>query len=188
VLFERSDNPYNGLENPEYPYVITTYRLTEHHTSGAMSRWNSWLSELQPELFVEISPRLAAEKGIQTGDWATISTARDSVEARAIVTERMQPLRIKGRTIEVVGMPYHWGPAGIVAGDIVNDLVAVAIDPNVRIHEAKAFTCNLRKGRKSENLYLPAHEPVTEPAEGGAVGRTHSEGAEMDISPSIARG
>lgn len=186
VLFDRPDNPYNGPQNPEYPYVITTYRLTEHHTSGGMSRWNSWLSELQPELFAEISHRLAAEKGIETGDWVTVNTARGEVEARAMVTDRMKPLRINGQTIEVVGMPYHWGPAGIVGGDVVNDLVGVAIDPNVRIHEAKAFTCNLRKGRKADKP--PVQEPISTPAEGGAVGRMDSEGANMDINPAIARG
>jgi formate dehydrogenase major subunit len=180
VLFQRSDNPYNGAENPEFPYVITTYRLTEHHTSGGMSRWNTWLSELQPELFAEIDPALAREKQLETGDWVTISTARGQVEARAMVTERVQPLRINGRTIHVVGLPYHWGPAGVVVGDIANDLIGVAIDPNVRIHEAKAFTCNLRKGRKDNAVLLREYADLRAPAaDGGAVDRTHSEGAEM---------
>jgi formate dehydrogenase major subunit len=180
VLFERPDNPYNGTENPEYPYAITTYRLTEHHTSGAMSRWNTWLSELQPELFAEIDPVLAAEKDIATGDWVTISTARAQVEAKALVTDRMQPMRIEGRVIHVVGLPYHWGPAGVVVGDIVNDLIGVAIDPNVRIHEAKAFTCNLRKGRKNDEVLQREFEMMRAPApQGGTIGRIHSEGAEM---------
>ncbi len=181
VLFERPDNPYNGAGNPDYPYVITTYRLTEHHTSGAMSRWNTWLSELQPELFAEINPELAAEKDIQTGDWLTISTARAQVEARAMVTERMRPLRIDGHTIHVVGLPYHWGPAGVVVGDIANDLIGVAIDPNVRIHEAKAFTCNLRKGRKAGDATVRREfeDLRARAADGGAVDRVESEGAEM---------
>jgi formate dehydrogenase major subunit len=180
VLFERPDNPYHALGDPRYPYIITTYRLTEHHTSGGMSRWNTWLSELQPELFAEIDPELAAEKVIQTGDWVTVSTARARVEARAMVTERVQPLRIEGRTIHVVGMPYHWGPAGVVGGDVVNDLVGVALDPNVRIHEAKAFTCDLRKGRKHDPaLQRELRELQVEMPEGGANDRLQSEGAEM---------
>jgi len=180
VLFDRPDNPYHGPLNPDYPYVVTTYRLTEHHTSGAMSRWNTWLSELQPELFVEISPALAAEKGIATGDWVTISTARAQVEARAMVTDRMQPLHIDGRTVHVIGLPYHWGPAGVVVGDIANDLVGVALDPNVRIHEAKAFTCNLRRGRKNDAVLQQEFEKLRAPAtDGGTIGRVHSEGAEM---------
>ncbi len=87
----------HGRENPRYPYVITTYRLTEHHTSGAMSRWSSWLSELQPALFCEIDGQLAQEKGVANGDWVTITTSRSSIEARALVTDRVQPLKIGKR-------------------------------------------------------------------------------------------
>jgi formate dehydrogenase major subunit len=149
ITFDRRDNPMNGRENPRYPYVITTYRLTEHHTSGAMSRWNSWLAELQPALFCEIDQRLAEEKGVSNGDWVTITTSRSSIEARALVTDRVQPLRIGKRQVHVIGLPYHFGPSGLVTGDVANDLIGVALDPNVKIHEAKAFTCDLRKGRKS---------------------------------------
>ena len=134
VTFNRPDNPSNGPQNPQYPYAITTYRLTEHHTSGAMSRWLSWLSELQPAPFVEIDPALAAEKGIATGDWVTVSTERSEVEAYALVTDRLQPLRVADRLVHMIGMPYHWGPRGLVTGDAANDLVGVALDPNVKIH------------------------------------------------------
>jgi formate dehydrogenase major subunit len=113
-----------------------------------MSRWVTRLSELQPWLFAEIDPVLAREKGVATGNWVTIRTARSEIEVRALVTERVQPLRTDGRAVHVVGLPYHWGPKGVVTGDIVNDLVGIALDPNVRIHEGKAFTCDLRKGRK----------------------------------------
>jgi formate dehydrogenase major subunit len=181
LLYDQEpNNPYNGQENPSYPYALTTYRLTEHHTSGAMSRWLTWLSELQPELFAEIDPVLAAEKGVQTGDWVTIDTARTAIEMRAMVTDRMQPLRIDGRTVHVVGLPYHWGPDGIVTGDVVNDLIGIALDPNVRIHEAKALTCNLRKGRKRTDM-PPRTEgmPHASTREGGAIDREGSEGAEM---------
>src|SRR5262249_27328250 len=106
VTFNRQDNPYNGPLNPAYPYIITTYRLTEHHTTGAMSRWLSWLSELQPGPFVEISPALAAEKDIANGDWVTLSTERSQVEAHALVTDRIQPMRIEGRVVHMIGAPY----------------------------------------------------------------------------------
>jgi formate dehydrogenase major subunit len=151
VTFNRRDNPMHGRANPRYPYIITTYRLTEHHTSGAMSRWSSWLSELQPALFCEIDAQLAQEKGVANGDWVTITTSRSSIEARALVTDRVQPLKIGKRRVHVIGLPYHFGPSGLVTGDVANDLIGVALDPNVRIHEAKAFTCDLRKGRKSSN-------------------------------------
>ena len=86
------DNPYaKPYNDPRVPYVITTYRLTEHHTAGGMSRWLSWLCELQPDLFCEVSPELAAEVGLTNGGWATISTARTEIEARVLVTRRLGP-------------------------------------------------------------------------------------------------
>jgi formate dehydrogenase major subunit len=124
---------------------MTTYRLTEHYLSGAMSRWLPVLSELQPELFVELSPELAQEKGIQNVGWVRISTPRGQVRAKALVTRRLRPLQIDGRTIHQVGMPWHWGYEGLVTGDIVNELTALVGDPNVTIHEGKAFVCNIEK-------------------------------------------
>jgi formate dehydrogenase major subunit len=145
--FDRPDNPYNPPQDPRFPYVVTTYRLTEHHTSGAMSRWIPWLSELQPELFCEINPELAGEKGIGNTDWVTISTSRGKVHARALLTDRVPVHDFDGRRIHTIGLPYHWGPNGLVTGDVVNDLMPVALEANVAIHEAKAFTANLEKGR-----------------------------------------
>ena len=146
-LFDRPDNPYNKPMDPRYPHVVTTYRLTEHHTSGAMSRWIPWLSELQPELFCEISPTLAAEHGIDNADWVTVSTSRGSIHCRALVSDRIPVLRFDGRNIHTIGLPYHWGPNGLVKGDVVNDLMPVSLEANVAIHEAKAFTANIAKGR-----------------------------------------
>jgi len=185
VTFDRPDNPYNdnprhGPPNPEYPYALTTYRVTEHHTSGAMSRWVTWLAELQPELFVEIDPELAAEKGITPNDWVTVWTSRAQVQARAMVTDRMRPLRVAGKAVHIVGFPYHFGPDGVVTGDIVNDLIGVGLDPNVKIHESKAFTCNIRKGMKTSGAPTDEErQPRLAVPEGGAVGRAHSEGDEM---------
>lgn len=145
--FQRPDNPYHEVGDERFPYVITTYRLTEHHTAGGMSRFVPWLAELQPEGFVEISPELASEHQVNNGDWVTLSTLRGEVEARALVTDRLQPLTVNGRTIHQIGMPWHFGWGGIAKGDIANDLTPLVEDPNSKIHEGKAFTCNLRKGR-----------------------------------------
>jgi formate dehydrogenase major subunit len=131
-----------------FPYVATSYRLTEHHTAGGMSRWLPYLSELQPEFFCEVSPRLAAERGLEHLGWATIATARNVVEARVLVTERMKPLTVHGRPLEQVGLPYHWGPNGYTRGDSANDLTSVSLDPNVHIQEVKAFACDIRPGRR----------------------------------------
>jgi formate dehydrogenase major subunit len=146
-VWRRKDNPLDDGSG-RFPYVLTTYRLTEHHTAGGMTRWNNTLAELQPELFAEISPQLAQEKGIENGGWMTISTPRGKIEAKAWVTERMTPLQINGKTVHTVGMPWHWGFAGITTGDIANDLTAIVGDPNVSIHEAKTLVCNIWSGRK----------------------------------------
>ncbi len=147
-LFIRSDNPYAQVGDPNYPYVICTYRLTEHHTGGVMTRWLPWLSELQPAGFAEISPELAAEKGIENGGWVTVSSPRGEIEARALVTPRMVPLRLNGKVVHTVGMPWHFGYKGIATGDVVNTLSHIAEDPNSKIHEGKVFVCNVRAGRK----------------------------------------
>ena len=134
-----------------FPYVVTTYRLTEHHTAGAMSRTLSRLAELQPELFCEVSPGLAAERGLENGGWATIVTARAAIEARVLVTRRLRPLRIPGEgVIHQVGLPYHWGSQGLVTGDSVNDLLPIVLDPNVFIQESKAATCDIQPGRRPQ--------------------------------------
>lgn len=94
-----------------YPYVVTTYRLTEHFTAGGMSRWSPYLSELQPEMFCEISPELAAERGgLHNGGWATLVSPRGGViETRVLVTDRIAPLRLGNRVVHQIGLPYHWG-------------------------------------------------------------------------------
>ena len=92
---------------------MTTYRLTEHHTAGGMSRTLPYLAELQPEMFCEVSPELARERDLEHGGWATIISARTAIEARVMVTERIAPLRVQGRVVHQVGLPYHWGQRGI---------------------------------------------------------------------------
>jgi formate dehydrogenase major subunit len=131
-----------------FPYVATTYRLTEHHTAGGMSRSLPYLAELQPEFFCEVSPRLAAERGLEHLGWATIASARNVIEARVLVTERMKTLTVQGRRLEQVGLPYHWGPNGYSTGDAANELTAVSLDPNVHIQEVKAFACDIQPGRR----------------------------------------
>lgn len=138
-------NPSAGTENPDFPYVLTTYRLTEHHLSGVMSRWLPWLAELQPELFVEMSPELAQEKGIANTDVVRVMTPRGEITAKALVTRRMRPMMVAGKTLHHVGIPWHWGYQGLVTGSVTNDLSLLVGDPNVTIHEGKAFVCNVEK-------------------------------------------
>ena len=144
---DRPDNKLVRLGDERYPIVVTTYRLTEHHVSGPMSRWMPWLNTLQPALFAELSPELAAERGISHGGWLTISTPRGEIEARAMVTRRMRPLRISGKTVHQIGLPFHWGFQGKSRGSITNDLTHMVLEPNVSIEEAKAFMCDIQAGR-----------------------------------------
>ena len=146
---ERPDNPYSFSPDARFPYVLTTYRLTEHHTAGGMTRPLSHLAELQPELFCEISPELAAEIGVRHKEFVTITTARGLVEARALITSRMPALTVNGKTMHQVGLPYHWGFKGRATGDVVNDLLAISEEPNVRIMETKGLLCNITPGRRA---------------------------------------
>jgi formate dehydrogenase major subunit len=155
-VYSRKGNRYHPVDGEVYPYVFTTYRLTEHHTAGGMSRFLPYLSELQPEMFCEVSPELAAERGLVNGGWATIITARSAIEARVLVTDRVRPLRIQGRTVHQIGLPYHWGSAGVVRGDSANDLLPIVLDANSHIQESKAATCDIRPGRRPQGFALQA--------------------------------
>jgi formate dehydrogenase major subunit len=146
-------NPLNPSLSEVFPYVFTSYRLTEHHTAGGMSRTLPHLAELQPEMFCEVSPRLAAERGLSNGGWATIVTSRTAIEARVLVTERLRSLRVGGTTVEQVGLPYHWGGNGLTTGDTANDLVNLTLDPNVFI-QGKVGTCDIRSGRRPRGREL----------------------------------
>jgi formate dehydrogenase major subunit len=133
-----------------YPYVFSVSRLTEHHTAGGMSRFVAYLTELQPAMFVEVSPELAAERGLRHLGWAHVITSRAAVEARVFVTDRLTPLRVEGRTIHQIWLPYHWGQSSeaLVSGDSANDLFGVSLDPNVLIQESKVGTCDIQPGRR----------------------------------------
>jgi formate dehydrogenase major subunit len=143
------DNPFHASPSDAYPFALTTYRLTEHHTAGGMSRTLPYLSELQPELFVEVSPELAALRGLEHAGWATIATARAAIEARVMVTDRLGPLELNGHTVHQVGLPYHWGANGLSTGDAANELLAQVLDRNTHISEYKSLTCDVRPGRRA---------------------------------------
>jgi formate dehydrogenase major subunit len=155
---ELPEDPYNPVADEPgselYPFVVTTYRLTEHHTAGGMSRFLPYLAELQPQMFVEVHPDLARERGLKHGDWAHVVTARSAIEARVMVTDRVRPIRIDGREVHQVGLPYHWGPRGLTEGGGANELTHMALDPNVHIQEVKALSCDIRPGRRPRGSKL----------------------------------
>jgi formate dehydrogenase major subunit len=166
--FPRRENRFAPPGDSRFPFVLTTYRLTEHHTAGGMSRFLSHLAELQPEMFAEISPELARELKIRNGDYICVITLRAAIEARALVSRRIRPLHLNGKTVHQVALPYHYGTAGLVRGGAANDLLTISGEPNVTIMEAKACTCNivpvrLPRGRAFAE-FLNKYAPQTGPA------------------------
>ncbi len=133
--------------DPRYPYVGTTYRVSEHWQTGLMTRTQPWLLELQPQVFVEMSEELAKLKGIKNGERVLAKSARGSLECTAIVTKRIKPLNIAGTVVHEVGFPYHYGWRWPESGkeDSANLLTPSAGDANTRIPETKAFMVNIVK-------------------------------------------
>lgn len=165
VLYNQQQSPTRlffpgkrNLSRPEpgevgsnvYPFVFSTYRLTEHYTSGAMSRSLPYLAELQPELFCEVSPELAEKRGLSNGGWATIISPRGVIEARVLVTERMPAMKINGEEYHNVGLPFHFGdgPYSPAVGDSPNDLLNITLDANTSIQASKVGACDIVAGRR----------------------------------------
>ncbi len=182
IRWQRPDNPMNASDDPRWPCVLTTFRLTEHHTVGAMSRNLPWLAELQPEMFAEIDPVLAASRGIEDGGWLVVMTERGEIEARAKVTDRMRPLQVGGRRVHQVALPWHWGYGGDAPGDSANDVLHLSGDPNTNIETTKALTCDVRAGRRTS-----ARTSIVHRAEAGHSEVGHDHPAEQPkIGPSKA--
>jgi formate dehydrogenase major subunit len=112
-----------------FPIVATTYRVSEHWQTGAMSRKMPWLVGLMPDAFVEIGSDLAREKGIARGDRVVVESARGRVEGYALVTERFEPFWVQGRIVHQIGVPWHWGWVGLARGDSGNVLTRTWATP-----------------------------------------------------------
>ena len=146
--------------DPRFPFVCSTYRVSEHWQTGLMTRWCPWLAEMQPDLFVEISHELAKLKAIKNGETITVSSVRGNVDAVAMVTHRFKPFNIAGNTVHQVGLPWHYGwvttkmrkyvygdkkPEIFTRGDSANMLTPFIGDANTMIPESKAFMVNIEK-------------------------------------------
>ena len=128
----------------EFPFVATTYRLTEH--------FHFWTQHaripavLQPEPFVELGEELAARLAIRNGERVVVRSKRGLVKARAVVTRRIQPLQVDGKEVHTVGVPLHWGYAGLTKkGYLTNSLTPFVADANIQTPEFKAFLVDVRK-------------------------------------------
>jgi formate dehydrogenase major subunit len=152
--------------DPRFPFICSTYRVSEHWQTGVLTRWCPWLAEMQPGMFVEMSEELARERGMKNGDKVIVKSPRGEVEATAIVTPRFKPFNIDGTIVHEVGIPWHFGwitqarpknkyskidkkPEVFTYGDAANLLTPTIGDANTMIPESKAFMVNVvKKGVK----------------------------------------
>lgn len=181
--------PLALLDSPDrekYPFVCSTWRLTEYLTS--MSRNVIWLAQLQPQMFVEISKELAKELGIRDGEIVAVASKRGRVVCRALVTPRVWPLAVNGRKLHVVGMPWHWGYKGFITGDVANNNTPDIGDPNTHIQESKAFLVNIEKATPDD---LARHEAILAAAEWpkkprlGSIGRGERSVKEHEVGGAV---
>jgi len=142
---ERAGRANRFGNSADYPYVATSYRLTEHE--HYVTQHVDQLVQLQPEAFVEVPFELAQEKGIETGDHVRVSSKRGKLEVRAVVTKRLGPLTVDGKKIYQIGIPIHWGFVGINTGQhwLANALTPFVGDASARTPEFKAFLVNIEK-------------------------------------------
>jgi formate dehydrogenase major subunit len=137
--------------DPRYPFVCSTYRVTEHWQTGVLTRWLPWLIEAEPQVFCEMSLELAKLRGIKNGERVVVETSRGKLEAVAIVTSRLKPFNVAGQTIHQIGVPWHFGwlqPRD--GGESANLLTPTIGDPNTMIPESKAFMANVTKLKKQQ--------------------------------------
>jgi len=138
--------------DPRYPIVLTTYSLTEHWCGGSDSRNTEVLLEAEPQQYIEMSHELAKEKGIKNGDVVEVESIRGKTQAVAMVTVRIVPFKIMGKTVHLVGMPFAFGWTTPGVGDATNRLTPTVGDPNSQIPEYKASLVNVRKAKKITEL------------------------------------
>jgi formate dehydrogenase major subunit len=144
-IFEGGPDTFTTCD-PRYPFVCSTYRVTEHWQTGVLTRWLPWLIEAEPQIFCEMSLELAKLRGIKNGDKVIVETPRGKLWAVAIVTSRLKPFNIVGNTVHQIGLPWHFGwlqPKD--GGESANLLTPTIGDPNTMIPESKAFMANVRK-------------------------------------------
>jgi formate dehydrogenase major subunit len=137
----KSHQPIGTVE--EFPYVLMTSTVAEHWCGGSSTRNIPWLNELVPEPVLEMPGSLAKKLSVKTGDWVEVSSARGEIQVKALVTPRMQPLKVDGREVTVVWMPYNWGFKGLSKGSSVNHVTIDATDPGAGTQETKACLVNV---------------------------------------------
>jgi formate dehydrogenase major subunit len=133
------------MGSTDFPHVGTTHRLVEHYQSGAVTRNCPNLAEMQPEMFVTISPSLAKQINVVAGDMVAVSSIRGEIKCKVNVLPIVKPMNIDGKEVEIIGIPWHWGFSGLATGATANDITPSVGDANTQIPESKAFLCNVKK-------------------------------------------
>jgi len=154
VIFHGEMDLLADPADKRFPIVLTTYSMTEHWCGGGETRNSPPLLEAEPQLYVEMSPELAKEKGIKNGEPVVVESIRGRVEAIAMVTVRFRPFKIQGKTIHEIGMPFCFGWTTKGCGDSTNRLTPSVADPNTTIPEYKACLVNVRKAATITELDL----------------------------------
>lgn len=152
ILNKEALNPAVKIWEPDkqgkvdkYPIIGTSFRVTEHWQTGALTRNLPWLAELMPNMFVELSEELAKEKRIKNGGNVIISTTRGDVAAVACVTKRLKPFNINGNTVHEVALSWQFGFKGFATGDPANRLTPHIGDGTTTCPEYKAWLCDIRR-------------------------------------------
>ena len=141
-----SDMDKVASASPKYPLMLTTYSCTEHWCSGGITRWQPWLNEAMPQVYIELSEELAEERGVKNGEWVMVESARGKMEAVAMVTARLRPVKVGGKPLHMVGMTFNYGwlyPKD--AGDTCNLLTVGVGDGNAGTPEYKACMVNISR-------------------------------------------
>jgi formate dehydrogenase major subunit len=126
-----------------------TSSVAEHWCAGSTTRNVPWLNELQPEPVVELPEPLAQKLNVRGGDRVKVSSARGQVVVKAVVTKRMQVMKIAGQEVPVVWMPYNWGFKGLSTGPSTNVLTIDAVDPGAATQETKACLVNVVRAEEA---------------------------------------
>jgi formate dehydrogenase major subunit len=142
-----------------FPLVMTSGRLVEFEGGGEETRSNPWLAELQQEMFVELNPKAANDRGIRNGDWVWVKTPPMAAQpdfkglrVKALVTERVNeetvflPFHFSGRWGGVDLAPYYpEGAMPVVRGEAVNTATTYGYDAVTMMQETKTTLCQIEK-------------------------------------------
>ena len=152
TLYKTVQEKYKDISK-EYPLILTSGRLVEYEGGGDETRSNPWLAELQQDMFVEVNPRDANDKGVRNGEYLWLETpTKARLKVRALVTERVGP--------GTVFCPYHFagwwqgqdlldrypqGSAPIVRGEAINTATTYGYDAVTMMQETKTTLCRFSR-------------------------------------------